>query len=164
MLLKCAAAHKGNPFATGYHIISFTCAPHPTLPRWFDRSKDDDSKTLCLRCSLASVYLPGNSSHKLIGGRGECLRNVCQMFAKELRVALVHGRVNASAPLLKGYSQLSRVMPFGECPVSRRTLCHINNAARFVLHPLHLSPSYRKVHLFILLPCIKKGLKPFYFN
>lgn len=138
--------------------------PHPTSPRWFDRSKDDDSKTLCLRCSLASVYLPGNSSHKLIGGRRECLRNVCQMFAKELRVATVRGRVNASAPLLKGYSQLSRVMPFGECPVSRRTLCHINNAARFVLHSLHHLPLVSQSAFVILLPCTKKGLKPFCFN
>lgn len=63
------------------------------------------------------------------------------MFAKELRVAPVQGRVNGSAALLKGYSQLSRVMPFGECPVSRRTFCHINNAARFVLHSLLVSQS-----------------------
>lgn len=96
VLLKCAAAHKGNPFATGYHIIHMRKEPAPAPPHLTahggltDRRMTTARRSVC-SCSLASVYLPGNSSHKLIGVRGECLRNVCEMFAKcqakELRVA-----------------------------------------------------------------------------
>lgn len=63
VLLKCALAYKEDPFATGYHLrCRVVWPPNGTL----DRTVLTPSPTSSFRIRRSFVYLPGNSSHKLI--------------------------------------------------------------------------------------------------